>query len=604
MADMKHNKPGSGLAQPPTADPEIRRLIQHLVFLLHAHKCQRREQQAQNGAVKPCNLPHCRTMKNVLNHMTTCTAGKTCQVTHCASSRQIISHWKNCIRQDCPVCLPLKHASDNRRAGVTGNVQGMERAYEALGLTLRNGEPRLQQFATNSMMRSDSALGMSADNRSFGEIPSTATSSTGGGNRGPKEWHQHVTPDLRNHLVHKLVTAIVPTPAALGDPRVGNLVLYARRVEGDMYEAANSREEYYHLLADKLYRIKKELEEKRQRRLHQRMRVNPIGGGQGGDASASGQSGRDEGDTVDRADNEDQDVSTVPGDADDAPAEPGPSGENNERVDYEALAIPGTSGESTSRNTGIVHTVDSSDEDSAPPPRVYHSTPERSNQCPPDPNTMADWITCTVYDGIVKTAILGYPCSEQASWERDAVQVGEINEEANSLYGAELVCGNHARQSENGADVEVRVYQPTMSSANMVVGDIISGDDLTVNVRRAIGEAIVAAQAVRCQRDLIVENRNLRERQDMEARASEMADRAHAQKKLPAVEIDEDKEEDDDEEESLDATVVDTEEVRKRRIEKYSQKDGPRDPKIPKKDDDDDEDANDSTTVTMRTSGN
>ncbi|XP_073229572.1 uncharacterized protein [Porites lutea] len=143
-----------------------------------------------------------------------------------------------------------------------------------------------------------------------------------------------------------------------------------------------------------------------------------------------------------------------------------------------------------------------------------------------------------------------------------------------------------------------------MSSANMVVGDIISGDDLTVNVRRAIGEAIVAAQAVRCQRDLIVENRNLRERQDMEARASEMADRAHAQKKLPAVEIDEDKEEDDEEEESLDATVVDTEEVRKRRIEKYSQKDGPRDPKIPKEDDDDDEDANDSTTVTMRTSGN
>ncbi|CAH3020990.1 unnamed protein product [Porites evermanni] len=185
---------------------------------------------------------------------------------------------------------------------------------------------------------------------------------------------------------------------------------------------------------------------------------------------------------------------------------------------------------------------------------------------------MADRITCTIYDGIVKTAILGYPCSEQASWERVAVQVGEINEEAHSLYGAELdacsygssfdlrlmeellhlngdlhryvlvsaytricclmdlvrlqshfdstpvcilryrptkevaeilrelmsecsdvlsqchihvvlkgsqfdneACRNHVRQSENGADVEVRVSQPTMSSANMVVGDIISG---------------------------------------------------------------------------------------------------------------------------------
>uniref|UniRef100_H3D9B6 histone acetyltransferase n=1 Tax=Tetraodon nigroviridis TaxID=99883 RepID=H3D9B6_TETNG len=344
---------------PPTADPEKRKLIQQqLVLLLHAHKCQRREQA--NGEVRQCNLPHCRTMKNVLNHMTHCQAGKSCQaVAHCASSRQIISHWKNCTRHDCPVCLPLKNAGDKRNpqsvlGGATaslgsslGAVPGgqpsapnlnppsqidpssIERAYAALGLTYQGNQIQTPQpsmpnqalqgqagmrplnpMGTNPMgvnggvgaptqnqqanLLQDTMMHLNVnsqgkkmnnlmnDSGGIGSMPSVGPP-TATGIR--KSWHEDITQDLRNHLVHKLdsVQAIFPTPdpAALKDRRMENLVAYARKVEGDMYETANNRAEYYHLLAEKIYKIQKELEEKRRTRLQkQGLALGPASMGQ------------------------------------------------------------------------------------------------------------------------------------------------------------------------------------------------------------------------------------------------------------------------------------------------------------------------------------
>ncbi|KAK3593330.1 hypothetical protein CHS0354_031393 [Potamilus streckersoni] len=84
---------------------EKRRLIQQqLILLLHAHKCKK-----ENVSRCPQQLPHCQTMRDVLQHMMSCTAGRRCSYTHCASSRQIITHWKYCDRHDCPICSPFRN---------------------------------------------------------------------------------------------------------------------------------------------------------------------------------------------------------------------------------------------------------------------------------------------------------------------------------------------------------------------------------------------------------------------------------------------------------------------------------------------------------------
>ncbi|XP_018016358.1 histone lysine acetyltransferase CREBBP-like [Hyalella azteca] len=300
------------VAQPrAAADPEKRKLIQQqLVLLLHADKCQRKEQS--NGDIRQCNLPHCQTMKNVLSHMTMCQAGKTCLVPHCASSRQIISHWKNCARLECPICEPVKTTDKNKQnpnnnnnmaanaaaaPGMTGRRQQQQQQQKQIGPQLIHslspghrqtlpaghqlnlmspnatsnmvvGAPKLPNVSSSmgAMTPSMAESWLNLPNHP-GQLPGSMVV-TARHSEGTKEWHHSITSELRNHIVQRIVQAILPRPdpITLQDRRMQNLVNYARKVEGDMFNVASSRPEYYHLVAEKIYKIEKELHEKRMQR--------------------------------------------------------------------------------------------------------------------------------------------------------------------------------------------------------------------------------------------------------------------------------------------------------------------------------------------------
>ncbi|XP_054165829.1 histone lysine acetyltransferase CREBBP-like [Oppia nitens] len=186
-------------------DPHKRLLIRNqLVLILHCKQCR-----------NPfCSQDNCLTMKQVIQHLTTCTTVKLCPITHCVSTRQILSHWYQCFRSErsCDVCSPFKEQIQWQRKMEFNQEQSV-----------------IKREATSDAETTD-------DNG---------------------YWHQWVTPNVRYNMIDKLVHTLVTNSNTdnLEDMTVRNVFSYCFALEADIYNKAQSLVQYHHMFGQKRVQI-------------------------------------------------------------------------------------------------------------------------------------------------------------------------------------------------------------------------------------------------------------------------------------------------------------------------------------------------------------
>jgi len=205
-------------------------------------------------------------MKGVLKHMQECTDPRNCTYAHCGSSRQIISHYSKCTKPDCPICEKLRTKTPNN-AGAAGGMGHVN----TMGNTMTMGRVYAPHRVQNPQAGPPQ---ISEEKRRKNAI-----------------WRQSFKADQRGKLKLKLVDALreCVQDHQNQEARINEL---ATKIEDLVYKTATDDQEYYKLLAERIYKLKKarlqrnELDKKR-RLSNSGMKMPPYGqaNGMGGGGS-------------------------------------------------------------------------------------------------------------------------------------------------------------------------------------------------------------------------------------------------------------------------------------------------------------------------------
>eukprot|EP00126_Sphaerothecum_destruens_P003858 Sdes_comp17661_c0_seq1m6927 len=257
MSPMSNISTGISHSDPNSAQYQQfarrRQIQQQLLALIHAHKCTNNE----------CSqMPHCALMKQILRHITQCKLGKACKEPHCVSSRQIIGHFGECKNPACGICVPIKRAQ----------LQQQQMQLQQSGsLNLTQPIPGIQNV--NQPMLNNSALNGSIPNVVMPPLMGQSPNSPGYSNMHAALGNLNKSPVLANldaaggaidqlnplhrqKLVQRLIDSLrecLPTD----DYNEEKLLDLASKIESAVFQASKTQSQYYHLLAEKIYKLKK-----------------------------------------------------------------------------------------------------------------------------------------------------------------------------------------------------------------------------------------------------------------------------------------------------------------------------------------------------------